>query len=99
MKNEVAAVHGETTIEIRLRFLTDDIAESKEKRKIVPKHCWTMGLACIPKNKSHGIGYREIHFDSLMEIPAKIEELIIKEGITLHTCRKMEKYIKRNQDA
>ncbi len=99
MKNEVAAVHGETTIEIRLRFLTDDIAESKEKRKIVPKHCWTMGLACIPTNKSHGIGYREIHFDSLMEIPAKIEELIIKEGITLHTCRKMEKYIKRNQDA
>lgn len=91
MKNEVTATHGEKTIEIRLRFLADGIAE--EKGKNVPKHGWTMGVLYLTENKSQGIKPRQAHFDSLMEIPAKIEELIIEEGIVLHTCRKMKKYV------
>ena len=53
MKNEVTATHGEKTIEIRLRFLADGIAE--EKGKNVPKHGWTMGVLYLTENKSQGI--------------------------------------------
>ena len=47
-------------------------------------HFWTNNIA---ESES-------IIFNSLMELPAKIEELLIREGITLHAKGNMGRYFK-----
>ena len=93
MKEEaVKALPGERTIRLTLHFWTNGIAE--EEGFIVPKQGWSFGTVGLRPNQSHGIEPSEpIPFNSLMELPAKIEELLIREGISLHTARKMAKYI------
>ncbi len=78
-----SATHGEKTIEVRVRFWTNDLAG--EKGKIIPKHGWTSGQVFLPSNPSHGITSSEpVMFNSFAELPSKIEELLIASGITLH---------------
>ena len=88
------AVHGEKTIEIKIHFFTNELAKAGEIR---PKHGWTRGTVGITTNESHGIepGGKRRHFNSLMEIPAAIERVLIENGITLHTGGggKMDHYI------
>lgn len=85
MGNEEIAKHGEKTIEVSLRFWTDDIAETKGH--IEPRHCWSAGTVRIPKNDSHGISgeYRAIPFNSLKEITSAIEKAMTEADITIHT--------------
>lgn len=90
------APHGDRTIKLTVTFRTNAIAE--EKGHIVPKNAWTDGNVGFVANPSHDIKASEsIRFDSLAELSAKIEELIIREGITLHTSHKMEKYISQDE--
>ena len=89
---EREAKHGEKMISLDVRFWTDGITEDKDK--ILPKNAWVHGTVRLNKNDSHGIqSGRTIPFNSLLELPAKIEDLLIEEGITLHLNRKMRRYI------
>lgn len=83
----VVAEHGEKMIELRIKFWTNDIAE--DKNMIAPKHAWSSGVVSTRTNKAHGLTSDDpIIFNSLLELPSKIEELLIREGITLHLSEK-----------
>lgn len=86
-------VSGEKMIQIKVRCLTRSIAPAG---KIRQKHASTVGTVGIEANPTHGIkSARDIPFNSLLELPARIEQLLIVTGITLHPAKKMGKYIKR----
>ena len=97
MKEEAKeAPQGERMIIIHVQFWTDDIVE--DKGHIIPKHAWSYGKVYLRANLSHDIKASDpIAFESLMELPAKIEELLIREGITLHVGRNMGKYIQQDE--
>lgn len=86
------AEYGERMIEVRVRFWTNDLAEAKGR--VRPKHAWGSGLVRIAPNKSHGIKRgKALPFNSLAEIPAKIEQELIAHGVTIHKSRKMKRYM------
>lgn len=90
---EREAKHGEKMISLDVKFWTDGIAEDSDK--IVAKHEWIHGIVRLNSNTSHGIkSGKPIPFNSLCELPAKIEDLLIEEEVTLHLNRKMRRYIK-----
>jgi hypothetical protein len=92
--NEAAreAKYGEKMIEVKVRFWTDSLAG--EAGKIVPKHGWTSGVVRIESNKSHGIKPKHPHpFNSLLDVGAAIEKVLIDHDIVLHPSRRMKKYI------
>jgi len=92
--DERKAIHGKKMIEIKLRFWTDEIAESK--KKIIQKHCWDAGVVRITKNDLHGIKPdAPIPFNSLLEILPKIEKTLEKHKIKLHLGRKARRYYSR----
>lgn len=89
------ARHGEKMIELKVRFWTDEIAEGKGR--IRPKHAWTRGIITIERNDPHGIvPKRGCPFNSLMELPATVEKVLIDHGIKLHLYSKMDRYILRD---
>ena len=98
MKEEARkAPRGERTIRLTVAFWTNNIAEGEGN--IVPKHAWSYGKISLNAKTAHGIKASEpIAFESLMELPAKLEQLLIREGITLHVGRNMGKYIQQNDD-
>lgn len=78
-------------IEIKVRFWTNNLAVDG---KIVPKEGWSRGVVRVTPNISHGIEPGPaVPFNSLMELPAKIEEVLIQNGITLHLVGKNAKYL------
>jgi hypothetical protein len=86
------ASQGEKMIEIKLRFWTDGLAE---KGKVLPKHAWSAGVAGIERNKTHGFESSTLkHFHSLLDIGQVIEAMLMEQGITLHTSKKMKKYFR-----
>ena len=98
-KKEIAEVeareakHGEKMIEVRVRFWTNDIA--KDANKVVPKHAWSAGIVRMERNDSHGIvPEKPIPFNSLLELPYMMEELLLDQGITLHLSNRAKRYIK-----
>jgi hypothetical protein len=85
------AQQGEKMIEVRIRFWTNDIADSEGK--IRPKHAWSSGVVRIEPNKSHGImSGRSLPFHSLLDLPAVIEKVLVEHGIRLLLSRRMAKY-------
>lgn len=79
-------------IEVRVRFWTDKIAE--EKNKVIPGHAWTGGVVMLERNASHGIAPLEpLPFNSLADLPGKIEKLLIAQGVTLHLSSRERKYL------
>jgi hypothetical protein len=86
------AAHGEKMIEVKIRFWTNDLADGKGK--IRPKHAWGSGVVRIERNPSHGVTPQEpLIFNSLAEIPEKIEKVLIDHGITIHRSDRMKKYM------
>lgn len=86
------ARQGEKMIEIKLRFWTNDIAS--EPGGVLPKHARTSGVVRMERNRSHDI--RPLNprpFNSLLEVGAIIEKVLIDHGITLHADRRMKKYL------
>ncbi len=99
LKKEEAreAKHGEKMIEVKVRFWTDGIAS--DPGKVVPKNAWTSGVVRIDSNKSHGITPQSpVPFNSLLDVGAAIEKVLINHGITLHPSRKMRKYVPKSID-
>lgn len=92
--SEVEAKHGEKMVEVKLRFWTDGIAQ--ESGKVIPKHAWASGVVRIERNEAHGIipGTPK-PFNSLLDIGAVVEELLIEQGIVLHPSRKMTRYFEK----
>ena len=80
------AAQGQRMIEIRVRFWTNDLAEGEGR--VLPKHAWGRGIVRISSNRSHGIVPRKpTPFNSMAEIPGKIEKVLIDNGITIHRDR------------
>ncbi len=71
-------------IKITVSLWTDGIAPTKGH--IDPKHAWAAGTVNTPKNKSHGIDplKKPIKFNSIEELPKKIEKLLKEQKIILH---------------
>lgn len=85
------AVHGKKMIEIKVRFWTDNIADTEGK--IIPKHCWDSGVVRISANDSHGVKPLSPYpFNSLPEILPNIEKVLKNHGIKLYLGRKSRKY-------
>ena len=88
----VIATRGEKTIEVRLHFWTNDIAETEGH--IRPKHCWSSGMATVPYNGSHGIASGEPKpFNSLMELTYAIEQALMDAGVRIHKGGKPSLYV------
>ncbi len=92
------AKHGEKMIEIKVRFWTDGIAESAGS--VIPKNAWTSGVVRIESNKTHSIRPQSpVPFNSLLDVGAAIEQVLVAHGITLHPSRRMRKYVPKAIDA
>jgi hypothetical protein len=95
MANDVQArqaAQGEKMVEVRIRFWTNDLAE--DKGKINPKHAWGSGVVLMDRNRSHGISPQNpVPFTSLLDLPAKIEKVLIDHGITVHKSNRMKRYM------
>jgi len=90
---ELEAKHGEKMIEVKVRFWTNNIAEGEGM--VLPKHAWTSGVVRIKRNPSHSITPQDpLMFNTLMEIPQVIEQVLADHGITLHLSDVMQKYVK-----
>lgn len=89
---ERKAKHGEKMIEVRLRFFTNNIADSEGY--VEPKNAWTRGMVNIERNDAHQIvpGPWK-HFNSLLEITGVIEKVFIQHNVKLHLGGKMKNYI------
>lgn len=82
---------NEKMIELRIRFWTNDIAETKGE--ILPKHAWDSGVVLMERNTSHEIEPENPKpFHSAMDLPAVIEKVLIEHGIQLHSGRRSRKY-------
>jgi hypothetical protein len=89
---EREAKHGQKMIEVKLRFWTDEIADTEGR--ILPKHAWTSGVVRMERNTAHGISpQRPLVFHTLLDIGSVIEKTLIEHGIQLHVSRKMRKYV------
>jgi hypothetical protein len=87
------AKHGEKMIEVKIRFWTNDIAESQGE--VIPKHAWSSGVVRMERNDSHGLkpGTPRV-FHSLLDVGSVIEKVLIEHGVVLHPSQKMSKYLK-----
>jgi hypothetical protein len=87
------AAHGKKMIEVKIRFWTNDL--SGEKGKIRPKHAWGSGVVRIEGNDAHGITpTTPVPFNSMADIPAKIEAVLIDHGVTIHPSSRMRRYMR-----
>lgn len=85
------AAHGQRMIELKVRFFTNELAA---KGRVIPKEGWTRGVVRVTPNEAHGIESGDPrHFNSLMELPAAIERVLIENGIVLHPTGKQAKYL------
>ena len=91
-RDSLEAKQGEKMIEVQLRFWTDEL--SPDQGQVVAKHAWTSGVVKIERNESHGIVPGNPRpFNSLLDVGAVIERVLIDHGIVLHHSRKMKKYL------
>lgn len=86
---------GERMVELKVHFWTDNIADGEGR--VRPKHAWGSGVARVERNKAHGIApQKAIPFNSLMELPAVIEQALIQAEVTIHPSRRMKRYFIRH---
>jgi hypothetical protein len=92
-QGSVEAKHGKKMIEVTVRFWVNDIA--KEKGKIIPKECRDSGMVRITANQFHGIKAESpTPFNSLMQLTAIIEKVLMASRIKLHHSNRSSKYYK-----
>lgn len=85
--SDVVARKNEKMIRVTLRLRTNGIA--KKKGKIRQKHAWGEGWLDLGANNSHGIDAgAKASFNSLGELTASLEKLLIKGQIKLHLNRR-----------
>jgi hypothetical protein len=82
---------GERMIEVRVRFWTDKIADGRGQ--IRPRHAWAAGVVLMDRNEAHGINPREpVPFNSLAELPVKIERALMEHEVKIHHSSRERKY-------
>jgi len=76
------------TIRVNVRFTTNGLPKRKA-------NYWSTGFIDVTADPARGIDSRSgTHpFNSLAEIPAALEKLLIKSGIKVHPSKKLKKYI------
>ena len=88
------AKYGEKMIEVKIRFWTDGIAK---EGKIRPRHAWDSGVVTINTNESHGLNQKSpIPFNSILDLPSAIADLLVREGVSLHANAKLRKLISKD---
>ncbi len=74
---------GERTIELRIRFWTNDI-DGNPKGTITQRVCWDGGYVYVGNNKSHGIKNEGgSHFSGLCQLLCSVEKVLDKHDIRL----------------
>ena len=90
--NARVAAQGERLIEVRIRFHTAQLAG--QEGSVIPKHAWDSGFVLMASNKTHGVvPENPIPFNSIMQMTAIIEKVLIQHGIVLHPNNRSSKYI------
>lgn len=85
------ASHGEKMIQINIRLWTDQMSE--EPGKVIPKNAWGSGVVSLERNKTHGIvPSNPKPFNSMLDLGAAIEKVLIDGGIVVHPSRRTRKY-------
>ena len=80
---EREAAHGQRMIVVKVCFWTDQIVEGRGK--IASKECWDSGVVRLDSNRAHDISTQNpVPFNSLMDLTAKVEKVLISHGIKLH---------------
>jgi homospermidine synthase len=93
-RTRTVAPHGQKMIELTIRFWTNKI--SKKRGHIVKKECWDAGVVYMHENPAHGItSANPMPFHSLLDLPAKIEKLLIRHKVKTHRSNQSRKYIRR----
>jgi hypothetical protein len=78
-------------IEVKIRFWTNNLATGKGS--VLPKHAWPLGTVRMERNETHGIKpKRPRPFNSVMELTAVIERVLIDHGVVLHLEKRMRRY-------
>jgi hypothetical protein len=81
------AAQGERTLEVTIRFWTNNIPTPK------PKHAWPGGTVEMKRNETHGIKPKAPrHFNSPMDLPGVIERVLVDHGVVLHLNKRMRRY-------
>lgn len=89
----VRAGKDEKMIEVKVRFWTDDIAPSSGE--VIQKHASIGGVVRMERNPTHGISPKKPRvFNSLMDLPAVMERVLVDHGIVLQTSDRMRKYVR-----
>ncbi|MBI3786901.1 MAG: hypothetical protein HY276_01480 [Ignavibacteriales bacterium] len=90
--NSRIAKHGEKMIQINVCLWTDNI--SSKKGEIIEKYARASGVVRLQANKAHKIRPKSpTPFNSLLELTAAIEKVLIQHDIKLYTSGKAQKYI------
>ena len=87
MPTGVRAPRGEKTIQLTIRFFTNELASAPGN--VWPKHAWDRGSVYPIVNRAHGIDHPEgATFNSLPQLIVAIEKVLVKTGIQLHRSGK-----------
>jgi hypothetical protein len=84
-------------LQVEIRFFTNNLPGNNGA--ILPRQAWAKGVVMIQPNELLGIKPRNrpIPFNSLIEIPSKIEKILARNEITLHLPLRMRKYLKHSK--
>ena len=92
---EVEGKQGEKTIEISIRFFTNNIAS--KPGQVRPKECWEGGMVYLTPNKIHGIKRTSgAPFQSFYELPLAIAEAFREAGVRMHLKSNTVKIVARD---
>ena len=88
------ATHGEKTLEVTIRFWTDQIAT--KKNFIDPKHAWDFGVIYMHQNDTHGIEPASPKpFNSILDLTSVLSQVLVQHGIKLHRGEKLRNLISK----
>jgi hypothetical protein len=87
---QVAAPHGQKTIELQVRLWTNEIGSGG---KVLPRHAWDRGVVSTVPNDAHGISRFQVPFNSLAELPLAVEKLLVKAELRIHPSERLSKYL------
>jgi hypothetical protein len=79
-------------IQVKIYFWTNGMVP--QKGGVLAKHAWDCGHVVLPANPKHHIraGGRK-QFRTLLQLGSAIEELLQKNGVTVHMGRGSRKYM------
>jgi hypothetical protein len=83
MSTTIKADKGEKSFAVSVIFWTNDLTENEGEQ--IAKHAWTAGVVRVQANSAHGLRAQQpTPFHSLLELPAAIEQTLVKAGVKLH---------------